>query len=232
MAKVREALPLRFTQEIKVPEAGKRKARVAKLAVRFSKVQLRVPYRFDNRDPLPVYAVYATEIDCPEVETSLEWMLLTTEVVEDLEMAIKILRWYTYRWRVEDFHKIFKSGCQCERYRLAAEGMKSLLGFLSVCAVELLQITYLHRNQPDAPAVEILSPVQIQVLKARFPNPPPILTVAWAIESIAFLGGYLEHRRKSPIGFKFSGGGGLTYVNYVRVGFLPKFILNVKSKFS
>jgi hypothetical protein len=197
-----EAQPIRFEQEIKVPETGKRKARIAKLAVRFSKVQLRVPYRFDNRDPLQVYAVYATEIDCPEGETPLEWMLLTTEVVEDLEMAIKILRWYTYRWRVEDFHKIFKSGCQCERYRLAAEGMKTLLGFLSVCAVELLQITYLHRNQPDAPAVEILSPVQIQVLKARFPKLPPVLTVAWAIESIACLGGYLEHRRKSPIGIQ------------------------------
>jgi hypothetical protein len=88
-----EAQPLRFTQEIKVPEAGKCKAHVAKLAVRFSKVQLRVPYRFDNRDPLPVYAVYATEIDCPEGETSLEWMLLTTEVVEELETALKILRW-------------------------------------------------------------------------------------------------------------------------------------------
>lgn len=197
-----ESQPVRFEQEIKVPETGKRKARIAKLAVRFSKVHLRVPYRFDNRDPLQVYAVYATEIDCPEGETSLEWMLLTTEVVEELETAIKILRWYTYRWRVEDFHKIFKSGCQCERYRLAAEGMKTLLGFLSVCAVELLQVTYLHRNQPDAPAVEILSPVQIQVLKARFPKSPPVLTVAWAIESIAFLGGYLEHRRKSPIGIQ------------------------------
>lgn len=197
-----ESQPVRFEQEIKVPEAGKRKARIAKLAVRFSKVQLRVPYRFDNRDPLQVYAVYATEIDCPEGETPLEWMLLTTEVVEDLETAIKILRWYTYRWRVEDFHKIFKSGCQCERYRLAAEGMKTLLGFLSVCAVELLQVTYLHRNQPDAPAVEILSSVQIQVLKARFPKSPPVLTVAWALESIAFLGGYLEHRRKSPIGIQ------------------------------
>ncbi len=48
-----------------------RQARIAKLAVRFSKVQLRVPYRFDNRDPLTVYAVYATEIDCSEGETSL-----------------------------------------------------------------------------------------------------------------------------------------------------------------
>ena len=117
----------------------------------------------DNRDPLPVYAVYATEIDCLEGETPLEWMLLTSEVVEDLETAIKILRWYTYRWRVEDFHKIFKSGCQCELYRLAAEGMKTLLGFLSVCAVELLQVTYLHRNQPDAPVESTIKQIGFRV---------------------------------------------------------------------
>jgi hypothetical protein len=80
--------------------------------------------------------------------------------------------------------------------------MKTLLGFLSVCAVKLLQVTYLHRNQPDVPAVEILSPLQLQVLKARFPRFPPVLTVAWAIESIASLGCYLEHRRKSPIGIR------------------------------
>ena len=57
------------------------------------------------------------------------------------------------RWRVEDYHQILKSGCQSERYRLAAVGMKTLLGFLSVIAVELLQVTYLHRTQPDAPAI-------------------------------------------------------------------------------
>ena len=197
-----ESQPLRFEQEIKVPETGKRQGRIASLAVRFCQVQLRVPYRFENRDSLQVYAVYATEIDCPESETPLEWMLLTTEVVEDIETAIKMLRWYTYRWRVEDYHKIFKSGCKCERYRLAAEGMKPLLGFLSICAVELLQVTYLHRNQPDAPAVEILSPVQIQVLSARFPKRTAVLTIAWAVESVAYLGGYLEHRRKSPIGIQ------------------------------
>ncbi len=88
-------------------------------------MNLRTPYRFDNRDPLLVYAVYATEIDCPEDETPVEWMLLTTEVVADVQAASTIFRWYSYRWRVEEYHKIFKSGCQVERYRLAAEGMKT-----------------------------------------------------------------------------------------------------------
>ena len=173
------------------------------LAVRFCPVNLRTPYRFDNRDPLKVYAVYATEIDCLEAETPLSWMLLTTEVVADVNRAATILSWYTYRWRVEEYHKILKSGCQSERYRLAAVGMKTLLGFLSVIAVELLQVTYLHRTQPDAPARKILNPVQLKVLKAASPiKLPKMLTVAWAVETVAYLGGYLEHRRQTPIGIQ------------------------------
>jgi len=197
-----EGLPINFEQEIEIPATGKRSARQAKLAVRFSPVQLRVPLRFDCRDPLKVYAVYATEIDCPEGETPLSWMLLTTEVVDSIEMAATILRWYTYRWHVEEYHKILKSGCQAEQYRLAAEGMKTLLGFLSVIAVELLQVTYLHRTQPEAPAISILNSLQITILKAKATKLPPVLTIAWAVERIAHLGGYLEHRRRTPIGIQ------------------------------
>jgi Transposase DDE domain len=195
--------PISFEREIHLPATKQRPARSTKLAVRFSPVRLRTPYRFDNRDALDVYAVCATEIDCPEGETPLEWMLLTTEVVDTVEMANTILRWYTYRWRVEEYHKIFKSGTQIERYRLAAVGMKTMLGFLSVIAVELLQVTYLHRTHPDAPALEILPPIQIEVLKAATSKQlPSTLTVAWAVESVAYLGGYLEHRRKTPIGIQ------------------------------
>ena len=129
-------------------------------------------------------------------------MLLTTEVVADIQMASTILNWYSYRWRVEEYHKIFKSGCQVERYRLAAEGMKTLIGFLSVIAVELLQLTYLHRTQPFAPAIEILNPLELRILKAKSPKLPKVLTVSWAIEAIARLGGYLEHRRNTPIGIQ------------------------------
>jgi hypothetical protein len=129
-------------------------------------------------------------------------MLLTTEVVDSIDMAATILRWYTYRWHVEEYHKILKSGCQAEQYRLAADGMKTLLGFLSVIAVELLQVTYLHRTQPEAPAISILNPVQVEVLKAKSRKLPPVLTISWAVEAVASLGGYLEHRRKTPIGIQ------------------------------
>jgi hypothetical protein len=198
-----ESEAIKFEQEIVLSGTGSKKERKAKLAVRYSAVRLQKPYRFEVRESLKVYAVYATEIECPEGEKPISWMLLTTEVVENVEEASTILRWYNYRWRIEEYHKILKSGCQTERYRLAALGMKTLLGFLSVIAVELLKITYLHRNQPLTPASEILTPLQIEVLIAGARNKPPrILTVAWAVECIAYLGGYLEHRQKTLIGIQ------------------------------
>ncbi len=197
-----EAQPIQFYQDIELSKTDTQAARTAKVAVRFCQVSLRTPYRFDNRDPLQVYAVYACEVECPEGATPLAWMLLTTVVVTTVEMATTILRWYSYRWRVEEYHKILKSGTQVERYRLAADSMKTLLGFLSVIAVELLQLTYLHRTQPEAAVELVLNPTQIVVLKAKSPKLPEVLTVAWALEAVARLGGYLSHRRKTPIGIQ------------------------------
>ena len=197
-----EAQPIQAYYEVELSETKTRKARTAKLAVRFCPVQLRPPARLGTDSQLQVYAVYAHEVDCPEGEEPVSWMLLTSEPVTTVEQAQTILRWYSYRWRVEDYHKVLKSGCQAERYRLAAEGMKSLLGFLSVIAADLLRLTYLQRTQPERPAEEVLNSVQIQVLTAKSSRLPKTLTVAWAVEAIARLGGYLEHRRKTPIGIQ------------------------------
>lgn len=194
--------PIQFYQEVELPETAKRSARTASLAVRFCPIQLRAPRRLDNPDPFEVYAVYADEIDPPEGEEAVSWMLLTTEPVTNATLAATILRWYTYRWHVEEYHKILKSGCKAESYRLAATSMEALLGFLTVIAAQLLRVTYLHRTQPDAPAEAVLRPVQLDVLKAMSSKLPKLLTVSWAVESVARLGGYLEHRRKTPIGIQ------------------------------
>lgn len=197
-----EAQPIAAYHAVDLPVTKTRKARKANLAVRFCRVQLRSPARLGMDSQLQVYAVYADEVDCPKGEEPVSWMLLTSESVTAVEQALTILRWYGYRWHVEEFHKLLKSGCQVERYRLAAEGMKPLLGFLCIIAADLLRLTYLKRTQPKLPAETVLSPVQIQVLKAKATRRPKTLTVQWAVESIARLGGYLEHRRKTPIGIQ------------------------------
>jgi len=106
-------------------------------------------------------------------------------------------------------HKILKSGCQVESYRLAGDSMSVLLGFLTPIAADLLRMTYLNRTQPDSNAETILTPLQIKVLtalssqtktKSKTKFELELGTIAWAIHEIARLGGYLEHRRKTPIG--------------------------------
>lgn len=48
----------------------------------------------------------------------------------------------------------------------------------------------------------VLNSTQIAVLKAKSPKLPQVLTVAWALEAVARLGRYLEHRRQTPIGIQ------------------------------
>ncbi len=195
--------PLQFEKEIELLKTDKRKKRTAVLAVRFCQVKLRSPQRLKETDSFNIYAVYAEEINPPEGEEAISWMLLTTEVVDTIESANMILRWYSYRWLIEEYHKILKSGCKVESYRLAGNSMEVLLGFLTTISGDLLRMTYLHRNHPDHPAEAILTPVQIKVLKAKSSSikmAQEVPTIKWAIEAIARLGGYLEHRRKSPIG--------------------------------
>lgn len=193
---------IQFYQEVELPETAKRQARRASLAVRFCSVQLCSPRRLKNQEPIEVYAVYAQEMEPPEGAEAVAWMLLTTEPVTNAVQAATILRWYTYRWHVEEYHKILKSGCQAESYRLSATSMEALLGFLTVIAAELLRVTYLHRTRPHATAEMVLTTVQMDVLKANSAKLPKVLTVAWAIEAVARLGGYLSHRRKTPIGIQ------------------------------
>ena len=195
--------PLQFTKEIQLPPTEKRKERTALLEIRFGLVNLKSPQRLKETDSFNVYAVYAQEIHPPSGEEPLSWLLLTTEVVETKQIANMILRWYSYRWLIEEYHKILKSGCKVESYRLGGNSMEVLLGFLTTISADLLRMTYLHRNQPQSPADQILTPVQIKVLKAKSlstKKATSVETIQEAIEAIAWLGGYLEHRRKTPIG--------------------------------
>ncbi|BDM77831.1 hypothetical protein AM10699_34270 [Acaryochloris marina MBIC10699] len=80
--------------------------------------------------------------------------------------------------------------------------MKTLLGFLCVTAVELLRWTYLERTSPQRPAQDVVTPLQIKVLRAKTSKVPKNLTVAWAVKAVARLGGYLEHRRNTPMGIQ------------------------------
>src|SRR5260364_31696 len=60
--------------------------------------------------PLCVKAVLAEEIEAPANVEPLRWVLLTTEAVASPEQALAVVRYYECRWRIEDYHKAWKSG--------------------------------------------------------------------------------------------------------------------------
>ena len=51
----------------------------------------------------------------PEGAKPLEWFLLTTGEIRSVEDAAVRLRWYALRWRIEDWHRVLKTGCRIER---------------------------------------------------------------------------------------------------------------------
>jgi hypothetical protein len=120
------------------------------------------------------------------------WMLLTTEVVADIQMASRILRWYSYRWRVEEYHKIFtpdalmqldwyatrwlieeyhkclKTGCAVEKRQLeSGSSLVTILGFFAIVAVRLLQLRTFSRSHPQIPAQEFVPKQMLKILVAR-----------------------------------------------------------------
>ena len=57
-------------------------------------------------EPVVVYGVHVREAVAPRDESPVEWMLLTSMMVESVADAKRVLGMYVKRWRVEDFFRI------------------------------------------------------------------------------------------------------------------------------
>jgi len=58
--------------------------------------------------------VHVLETSPPLDAQPVEWFLLTTCEITTTEQAQECLRWYCLRWRIEDWHRVLKSGCRIE----------------------------------------------------------------------------------------------------------------------
>lgn len=160
-------------------------------------------------EPLTVQVVEVREVNPPaEVTDPVHWILLTTLPVNDLDAAYLIVRFYTYRWLVERFHYVLKSGgCQFEDSQLrTVDALHRLLGVCSRVAWRLLWLTYQARQTPAAPCTVALSDPEWQALtaftsKSQTPaSAPPSLHQA--IRAIAQLGGFIGRKSDGAPGVK------------------------------
>jgi len=159
--------------------------------------------------PQTLQVVEAREINPPaEVKEPIHWILLTSLPVCNLNDAYTIVRFYTYRWLVERFHYVLKSGgCHFEDSQLqTVEALHRLLAVCSQVAWHLLALTYQARQTPDAPCTMALTDVEWQALtaftqqSAKPASAPP--TLQQAVRAIAKLGGFIGRKSDGDPGVK------------------------------
>ena len=183
------------------PARPARGARVAKAEVRYR--ELTLPSTIEGLAPVTLWAVHVRETAAPEGEKPLEWFLLTSRRVADLETALETVGHYLRRWRVEDFFRVLKSGCRAEHLGFHSAGrLRRALTIQAVIAWRLMLMTLLGREVPECNAEWLFSDIELRFLAdyaadAALPTPDDL---ADAVLLVALLGGYRNRKHDPPPG--------------------------------
>ncbi len=174
-----------------------RAARVATLLGRATQVTLVRPQDVPATFPaqLTLNVVHVQEVDAPEGEKPVSWVLFTNEAVGTKEEIERVVDIYRARWVIEDYFMALKTGCAFEQRQLESKTtLLNFLGILAPIAWRLLLLRNLARDEPDAPGTDVLPPSQLEVLTAvsprKLPANPTALDVFLAVAS---LGGHIKN---------------------------------------
>lgn len=195
--------------DLTLPAHDGRPQRVARLSVRFAKAQLRLPVAGEFRWVTKSF-VYVDEPHRPAAENRIQWLLSTTRPVHDITDAVEVIDHYKRRWRIEDFHRTWKSGC-CD---IEAAQLQSLSVFhrwailTSSMAARAEYIKHYSRQEPDAPATVVYTREEIDTIitwqrieapKARLQfSPGETPTLAQMTRLVAGLGGFTKSSKVLP----------------------------------
>ena len=178
-----------------------REARTARAQLRWKTVELRDPA--GQQAPLRLQLVHVWEASAPAGVEALEWFLLTTLEGSSQAVAERMLHWYGLRWRIEDWHRILKSGCKVKYLgHRTGQRIERAVTIKAVIAWRLAAMTLLGRETPEMPAEALFTQVQIRVLR-HFAARRGLATpgnLGLAVRTMAILGGYLYRKNGPPPG--------------------------------
>ena len=119
--------------------------------------------------------------------------------VQTWQEAERVLEWYKLRWRIEDWHRVLKSGYKVEYLgHRQGERIERAVTINAVIAWRLTLMTLLGRDTPELPADTLFTEIELAALEDfvqdRRQLPPDNL--GRAVLTLAMLGGYLNYKRK------------------------------------
>lgn len=208
-----ERLQIPVPRQSARPKKSKQKAReqrpqrVAEVALHYQQVEFRPTSHVKDQPPFTLWAVHVREEAPPEGCKPLEWFLLTTREIATSEDAQECLRWYAMRWRIEDWHRVLKSGCSIEELaHKTAERLKRAIAINLVIAWRIMLMTLMGREYPNLPAELLFSDLEIKLLQAVVgmmggkKKLQPSACLGDAVRVVAKLGGYLDRNNDPPPG--------------------------------
>ena len=202
----------------KRPARAGRTARSATLVVRSQRVELApTSPTHKGKPPIRLQAVMVEEERTPVDATPVRWLLLTTLPTDTLEACKTVVEYYARRWRIEEWHRILKSGCKIEELEnRSADRLARAVTINLVIAWRIHLMTLLGRDHPASPPDILFSDLEIKVLKAfaaRQRYAPPD-TLAVAILTMARIGGHIHRPRGPPPGTEVIWRGYATLVDW------------------
>jgi hypothetical protein len=148
---------------IQIERRKNEKKREVRLAIKIGKLVCPVPSQ-KKGEPLELTLVHVKEID--QSKDPVEWYLLTTQKVDNLEHAQQLIDFYTTRWTIERFHYVLKSGMRIEQMQF--DNFTRLTHAIEVCSMvawKLLWLNYIARIKPDDPAKKLFDSQEINILE-------------------------------------------------------------------
>jgi hypothetical protein len=191
----------RGRDSIEIQQGGGREARTAEVSIAAGTCELRAPRNNPEQEgSIEVNVVRVNEVS--EADDPIQWVLLTTESISTLDDILTVIEHYRLRWRIEDWHKVLKTGCEIEERQLQTwERMEVLLSVYSVIAWKVLELRELARGEDSAAPETLLSDAERAVLETKFPELSGQNGKAYAVH-VAKLGGYLDRGSDPPPGWQ------------------------------
>jgi hypothetical protein len=176
----------------------------AELEIKYHKMEVCPPIGKEKRyENLTLTVIHAKERGKPEGREPIDWKLITNLPVTCKADAIRMLDWYSLRWKIETFHKVLKSGCRAEDSKLrTAERLANLIALMCILAWRVMWLTMTNRVSPELPAKLVFTATEIKLLEHLIPakDKTKKKTVGIFLIKLARLGGYLNRKRDGPPG--------------------------------
>lgn len=144
-----------------------RKPRLARMQLRARRVDLRLRNKLTKAaSPLGVWVVEVKECKPPQGSRPIEWRLLTSTPVMTAKDAHFVVDAYARRWRIEEFHKTWKSSlCDVETSLLRSKAhAQKWVSILAAVAARAERLKVLSRSPETIPASRELHPLELRAL--------------------------------------------------------------------